>query len=205
MSEQLVRDQFEHLSMIPEEKVQSSLDDLSRPPTMSDAELIAVLERGRLVSRLRAAQRLSSIVVAYATDTITESFISSTYLSQVVSNVDALEAELMQFDVVSTAESSSSEESVDDDTVESLDAPNIQQVSGDFLKRRESAVCAQTDPEIFFPEKGGSTKQAKKVCEQSCDMKDECLSYALENHERFGIWGGLSERERRTLSKKSIA
>jgi len=62
------------------------------------------------------------------------------------------------------------------------------------------ALCAQTDPEAFFPEKGGSTRDAKKIC-TGCDVRAECLSYALSNDERFGIWGGLSERERRRLKR----
>ncbi|GMA88423.1 hypothetical protein GCM10025868_36730 [Angustibacter aerolatus] len=66
---------------------------------------------------------------------------------------------------------------------------------------QERALCAQTDPEAFFPEKGGSTREAKKVC-VSCDVRSECLEYALANDERFGIWGGLSERERRRLKKQ---
>lgn len=65
---------------------------------------------------------------------------------------------------------------------------------------QEQALCAQTDPEAFFPEKGGSTREAKKVC-QECTVKTECLTYALGNDERFGIWGGLSERERRKLKR----
>lgn len=68
---------------------------------------------------------------------------------------------------------------------------------------QERALCAQTDPEAFFPEKGGSTREAKKVC-LSCDVRSECLDYALENDERFGIWGGLSERERRKLKKRAV-
>ncbi len=64
------------------------------------------------------------------------------------------------------------------------------------------ALCAQTDPEAFFPEKGGSTRDAKKVC-ASCTVRSECLEYALANDERFGIWGGLSERERRRLRKRA--
>ena len=63
---------------------------------------------------------------------------------------------------------------------------------------QERALCAQTDPEAFFPEKGGSTREAKKVC-LTCDVRGDCLEYALMNDERFGIWGGLSERERRKL------
>lgn len=65
----------------------------------------------------------------------------------------------------------------------------------------DQAICAQTDPEAFFPDKGGSTREAKKVC-LNCMVKAQCLDYALDNDERFGIWGGTSERERRVLKKK---
>ena len=68
---------------------------------------------------------------------------------------------------------------------------------------QERALCAQTDPEAFFPEKGGSTRDAKKVC-LSCDVRGDCLEYALGHDERFGIWGGLSERERRRLKKEAV-
>jgi WhiB family transcriptional regulator, redox-sensing transcriptional regulator len=63
---------------------------------------------------------------------------------------------------------------------------------------RLDALCAETDPEAFFPEKGGSTREAKRVC-TGCAVRAECLEFALANDERFGIWGGLSERERRRL------
>jgi WhiB family transcriptional regulator, redox-sensing transcriptional regulator len=62
-------------------------------------------------------------------------------------------------------------------------------------------LCAQVDPEAFFPEKGGQTKPAKSICNGGCPVKAECLAYALERGERFGIWGGLSERERRKLER----
>ncbi|GAB20855.1 putative WhiB family transcriptional regulator [Gordonia effusa NBRC 100432] len=68
---------------------------------------------------------------------------------------------------------------------------------------QERALCAQTDPEAFFPEKGGSTREAKRIC-QGCEVKPECLEFALHNDERFGIWGGLSERERRRLKRGII-
>ena len=68
---------------------------------------------------------------------------------------------------------------------------------------QERALCAQTDPEAFFPEKGGSTRDAKKVC-GACTVRSQCLEYALANDERFGIWGGLSERERRRLRKRAL-
>lgn len=68
---------------------------------------------------------------------------------------------------------------------------------------QERALCAQTDPEAFFPEKGGSTREAKRIC-MGCEVRDECLDYALAHDERFGIWGGLSERERRRLKRGII-
>jgi WhiB family redox-sensing transcriptional regulator len=72
-----------------------------------------------------------------------------------------------------------------------------------LLGWQERSLCAQTDPEAFFPEKGGSTREAKKVCTQ-CEVRAECLEYALANDERFGIWGGLSERERRKLKRRAV-
>jgi WhiB family redox-sensing transcriptional regulator len=60
------------------------------------------------------------------------------------------------------------------------------------------ALCAETDPDAFFPEKGESSREAKRIC-LGCEVKRECLEHALTNQERFGIWGGLSERERRRL------
>jgi WhiB family redox-sensing transcriptional regulator len=80
---------------------------------------------------------------------------------------------------------------------ELADLTDLFQSAGDWQER---AICAQTDPESFFPEKGGSTREAKRIC-LSCDVKEECLEYAMENDQRFGIWGGLSERERRNLRK----
>ena len=70
------------------------------------------------------------------------------------------------------------------------------------LSWQTDALCAQTDPEAFFPEKGGSTRDAKRVC-TTCEVRSECLEYALQNDERFGIWGGLSERERRKLKRRA--
>ena len=45
---------------------------------------------------------------------------------------------------------------------------------------QDQALCAQTDPEAFFPEKGGSTREAKRIC-KACAVRDECLEYALEH------------------------
>lgn len=82
-----------------------------------------------------------------------------------------------------------------------LGIPGVRRIEEDeALAWQADALCAQTDPEAFFPEKGGSTREAKRVCE-GCEVRSECLDYALANDERFGIWGGLSERERRRLRK----
>ncbi len=59
----------------------------------------------------------------------------------------------------------------------------------------------EVDPEIFFPERGGSSKAARAVCDK-CEVRLQCLEYALNNKEQFGIWGGTSERERRKLRRE---
>ncbi|HWH35746.1 MAG TPA: WhiB family transcriptional regulator [Acidimicrobiales bacterium] len=62
------------------------------------------------------------------------------------------------------------------------------------------ANCLGLDPDVFFPERGASTREAKEVC-RGCVVRLECLDYAVDNGERFGIWGGLSERERRKVRR----
>ncbi len=78
----------------------------------------------------------------------------------------------------------------------------VQDEDDDALAWQGDALCAQTDPEAFFPEKGGSTREAKRICSR-CEVRAECLEYALGQDERFGIWGGLSERERRKLKRRA--
>lgn len=62
------------------------------------------------------------------------------------------------------------------------------------------ANCLGLDPDVFFPERGASTREAKEVC-RGCVVRSECLDFAVNNGERFGIWGGLSERERRKVRR----
>ena len=70
--------------------------------------------------------------------------------------------------------------------------------------RGRSRRCApRPTPRRSSPEKGGSTREAKKIC-TGCEVKAQCLEYALANDERFGIWGGLSERERRRLRRRAV-
>jgi len=86
---------------------------------------------------------------------------------------------------------------------ESFTAGTLGGDAGEEPGWQEQALCAQTDPEAFFPEKGGSTREAKRIC-SGCEVRAECLEYALANDERFGIWGGLSERERRRLRRAAV-
>ena len=62
------------------------------------------------------------------------------------------------------------------------------------------ALCREVDPELWFPEKGASTAPAKAICGR-CDVRPECLRQALTRHERFGVYAGLSERQRRPLQR----
>lgn len=66
---------------------------------------------------------------------------------------------------------------------------------------QDQANCLGVDPDLFFPERGASTREAKEVC-RGCVVRNDCLEFALENGEKFGIWGGLSERERRRLRRQ---
>lgn len=68
------------------------------------------------------------------------------------------------------------------------------------LSWQAQSNCVGVDPDIFFPERGASTKEAKAIC-AACAVRESCLEYALDNGEKFGIWGGTSERERRRLRR----
>lgn len=63
------------------------------------------------------------------------------------------------------------------------------------------ANCNDKDADLFFPNRGASTREAKKICSE-CPVQEHCLEYAIVNAEKFGIWGGLSERERRKIRKE---
>ncbi len=66
---------------------------------------------------------------------------------------------------------------------------------------QSSSNCLGVDPDLFFPERGASTREAKEVC-RGCVVRIDCLEYALANGEKFGIWGGMSERERRRIRRQ---
>ena len=66
---------------------------------------------------------------------------------------------------------------------------------------QDLANCLGVDPDLFFPERGASTREAKEVC-RGCVVRESCLEYALTHGEKFGIWGGMSERERRRIRRQ---
>jgi WhiB family transcriptional regulator, redox-sensing transcriptional regulator len=71
----------------------------------------------------------------------------------------------------------------------------------DDLAWQDDANCRGANADLFFPERGASTRRAKSICSQ-CQVRDDCLEFALRHGEKFGIWGGLSERERRKIRKQ---
>ena len=65
---------------------------------------------------------------------------------------------------------------------------------------RRKANCLGLDPALFFPERGQPTNELKQIC-AGCVVRAECLDYALEAGEKYGMWGGVSERGRRSIRK----
>lgn len=61
---------------------------------------------------------------------------------------------------------------------------------------RSQAVCAQTDPDLWFSPGAVEHKEAKRIC-RGCPVRGQCLSYAMEAPVDHGVWGGMTERERR--------
>lgn len=77
------------------------------------------------------------------------------------------------------------------------------------LEWRDLAACIGHDPSMFFPagETGPAAEQirlAKQVC-STCEVSEECLSYAIETNQSSGIWGGLTEDERRPVRRRWLA
>jgi WhiB family redox-sensing transcriptional regulator len=60
------------------------------------------------------------------------------------------------------------------------------------------------DPALFYPEQGDSADEPKAVC-RDCPVQVQCLEHALRYHEKIGVWGGASERDRRRIVKQRAA
>lgn len=79
----------------------------------------------------------------------------------------------------------------------------IEALAVDELSWQDYANCRGADADLFFPERGASTRRAKSIC-GACEVRGECLEYAIVNGEKFGIWGGMSERERRRVRRERM-
>lgn len=80
----------------------------------------------------------------------------------------------------------------------------VELLATDDLAWQDLANCRGADPDLFFPERGASTRTAKGICRE-CSVRLECLEFAIVSSEKFGIWGGLSERERRKIRRERAA
>jgi WhiB family redox-sensing transcriptional regulator len=76
------------------------------------------------------------------------------------------------------------------------------------IRWQDHAACLTVDPEIFFPERGGSSREAKMICNGSfnpvrlpCPVRAECLRYSLANREQHGVWGGVGPKQRRGVAE----
>ena len=67
---------------------------------------------------------------------------------------------------------------------------------------RQAAACRGCDGDTFYPETAEGVAVAKRIC-AGCKVREMCLETALRNQERHGVWGGLTERERARLGRRS--
>ena len=94
---------------------------------------------------------------------------------------------------------------IDEEGLNMNDTMDIPALEAPVLDERPWAVfsaCRETDPGIFFASTRDDERAALVVC-STCSVKDDCLGFALETRERFGVWGGTSERERKKLMRAS--
>jgi len=63
----------------------------------------------------------------------------------------------------------------------------------------DDALWAEVDPELFYPDQGGSPEPARIIC-RKCPVIAQCLQYAIANNIQYGVWGGMSERKRREFA-----
>lgn len=80
----------------------------------------------------------------------------------------------------------------------------LEALGGQELAWQDLANCRGANPDLFFPERGASTRTAKGICRE-CSVRSECLEFAIVSSEKFGIWGGMSERERRKIRRERAA
>ncbi len=69
------------------------------------------------------------------------------------------------------------------------------------VRWREDAACRGVDTDVFFPATDEEAEEAKAIC-ASCPVREECLEFALQTRQEDGVWGGLTETERRRLRRR---
>jgi len=78
---------------------------------------------------------------------------------------------------------------------------------GDLPSWMSDGTCRHADPDLFFPAPhspaGRAQAQTAKLICACCPVRRECLAYALETRQKYGIWGGLTEEERRTMTRRN--
>lgn len=67
----------------------------------------------------------------------------------------------------------------------------------------EDAECREADPEAFFPQVGQQAEPAIAICRR-CPIREDCLTWAIENDQNQGVWGGVSERQRWRLRSQMM-
>jgi WhiB family redox-sensing transcriptional regulator len=72
------------------------------------------------------------------------------------------------------------------------------------LSWQEDGACRGSEPDVFFPVSDDDAWGAKQICRR-CVVQTPCLVYALQNRERYGVWGGTTEKERAEMFRRGIA
>jgi WhiB family redox-sensing transcriptional regulator len=65
-------------------------------------------------------------------------------------------------------------------------------------------LCRGVEPEVFFPVSDDDAWRAKEIC-ASCNVRETCLAFSLTNRERYGVWGGVTEKERKDMFRRGTA
>jgi len=77
-------------------------------------------------------------------------------------------------------------------------------VDDDRYTWQEDSACRGVEPEVFFPVSEDDAWRAKEIC-GVCTVKAQCLVFSLENRERYGVWGGVTEKERIDMQRRGVA
>lgn len=69
---------------------------------------------------------------------------------------------------------------------------------------QQNGLCRGVDPEVFFPVAEEDAWRAKELC-GACEVRERCLVTSLQNRERYGVWGGVTEKERQDMFRRGVA